>query len=178
MENEKWITDNRKRGSARESSSVSDVSDFSLFVKKNCPACGNRAERANAKFCFICGKSLAEDYQPLDAFRAAYRLQGKYFVTANAQAEEVTNLFKQNKNSASETVKALVVYSLVPFLGILFCPFALLLGGVGVLVSHRQPNLGSGRTSIYSLVLTVIIFAAQLFLWWLLYFVPELGRRI
>ena len=71
---------------------------------------------------------------------------------------------------------AFVVYSLVPYLGILFCPGALLMGGIGVFISHRKPYLGGGRTSVYSIALSLIILAVQILLWWLLYLIPELGK--
>jgi hypothetical protein len=87
-------------------------------------------------------------------------------------------LFETNKNVASESAKALVVYSLVPYLGILFCPFALLTGGFGAFVAYRKPSLGGGRTSFYAAVLSIIIFLIQIFLWWLLYIIPELGKGI
>ncbi|HXG83918.1 MAG TPA: hypothetical protein VNI84_07815 [Pyrinomonadaceae bacterium] len=132
--------------------------------------------RENAKFCRVCGKLLREGFQPLDNLRASYRLQGKSFVTENRQKEETINLFETNKNGASESAKALIVYSLVPYLGILFCPFALVSGGVGVLVAYRQPHLGGWRTSIYSIALGFVILAVQIFLWWLLYIVPELAK--
>jgi hypothetical protein len=140
-----------------------------------CSACGTAATRDFAKFCRVCGKTLLEEYQPLDTLRASYRLQGKSFQVADK--EEVTDLFFEDKNSAASTASAFVVYSLVPYLGILFCPGAFLMGGIGALVSYRKPYLGGGRTSIYSIVLSVIIFAVQILLWWLLYYIPESGRR-
>jgi hypothetical protein len=51
------------------------------------------------------------------------------------------------------------------------------MGGVGVFVSYRKPYLGGGKTSLYSIVLSVVVFAVQIFLWWLLYIIPELGRN-
>lgn len=140
-----------------------------------CPACGAETTRDFAKFCRVCGKLLLEDYQPLDRIRASYRLQGKKFQFE--EKEEITDLFQENKNSASSTATAFVVYSLVPYLGILFCPGAFVMGGIGVFVASRKPYLGGGRTSLYSIVLSVIIFAIQILLWWLLYIIPELGKR-
>lgn len=145
-----------------------------------CSACGNHAGRDFAKFCRVCGKHLLEDYQPLDTLRASYRLQGKSFEfekPKEANSEEAINLFEENKNAASATATAFVVYSLVPYLGILFCPGAFLMGGFGILTAYRQPSLGGGKTSLYSIILSVIIFAIQILLWWLLYIIPELGRR-
>jgi len=148
----------------------------SAIRNQNCSACGAEAEREFAKFCRVCGKLLLEDYQPLDTLRASYRLQGKSFQFE--EKEEITDLFAENKNTASATASAFVVYSLVPYLGILFCPGAFLMGGIGVFVSYRKPYLGGGRTSVYSIVLSIIIFAVQILLWWLLYLIPELGRNI
>ncbi len=139
-----------------------------------CSACGTEAEREFAKFCRVCGKLLLEDYQPLDTLRASYRLQGKKFQFE--AEEEIPDLFKENKNSASSTAAAFVVYSLVPYLGILFCPGAFVMGGIGIFTAYRKPYLGGGRTSVYSIILSIIIFAVQVFLWWLLYIIPELGK--
>jgi hypothetical protein len=141
-----------------------------------CAACGGQTQRQFAKFCQVCGKSLHEDYEPLDVLRASYRLQGKSFPLE--QKREIVNLFETNKNSASDTAAAFVVYSLVPYLGILFCPGALLMGGVGIFVSYRKPYLGGRKKSAYSIFLSVVVFAMQILLWWLLYYIPELGRQI
>ncbi len=141
---------------------------------QNCSACGAQIEREFARFCRVCGKLLLEDYEPLDTLRASYRLQGKSFQFE--QKEKVVHLFVEDKNFASSTASAFVVYSLVPYLGILFCPGAFLMGGIGIFVSYRKPFLGGGRTSIYSLALSIVIFAIQILLWWLLYIIPELGK--
>ena len=143
-----------------------------------CSACGAEIEREFSKFCRVCGKLLLEEYQPLDTLRASYRLQGKSFQFEKSDAAETEILFEENKNPASATASAFVVYSLVPYLGILFCPGALMMGGIGAFIAHRKPFLGGRRTSIYSIALSLIIFAIQILLWWLLYIIPELGRRI
>ena len=176
MENGKRKTENNK--SATKSAELS-VTRYPLPVEKICTACGAKIEREFSKFCRVCGKLLGEDYQPLDRLRASYRLQGRNLPLIDkpiADKAEITNLFAENKNSASETASAFVVYSLVPYLGILFCPGALLMGGIGAFIAHRRPYLGGGKTSVYSIVLSVIIFAIQILLWWLLYIIPELGR--
>jgi len=144
---------------------------------QNCSACGAATRREFAKFCRVCGKLLLEDYQPLDTLRASYRLQGRDFQFEKSDEQKAENLFAENKNSASSTASAFVVYSLVPYLGILFCPGAFLMGGFGVFTAYRKPYLGGGRTSVYSIVLSVIIFAVQILLWWLLYIIPELGKQ-
>jgi hypothetical protein len=152
----------------------------SRFVSASiiCQACGAQAERESARFCRVCGKILFEDYEPLDTLRASYRMQGKTLRYDRKSLQETTNLFEENKNSASSTAWAFVVYSLVPYLGILFCPGAILMGGIGIFVSYRKPYLGGARTSAYSILLGFVILGIQIFLWWLLYIIPELGRSL
>lgn len=140
----------------------------------NCAACGAEARRESASFCLVCGKSLEEDYQPLDALRASYRLQGKSFAAREKQTE--INLFEHNKNTISQTAYACLVYSFVPYLGILFVPFTLGIGGYAYLISVQEPHLGGRKLALMSIGLSFVILAAQIFLWWLLYIIPELGR--
>ena len=172
MENGKRKTENKEREPNREKFSTFH---FPLSV---CPACGMEARRGNAKFCLTCGKLLREDYQPLDTLRASYRMQGKTFLLENAKREEITNLFEQNENTISHTAWACVVYSFVPYLGILFVPLAFLVGGFGYFVSFQKPDLGGRRLALTCIGLSVIVFVIQIFLWWLLYLIPELGRQI
>lgn len=144
-----------------------------------CSACGAEAQRIGAKFCLVCGKNLREDYQPLDTLRASYRLQGKSFQIAETERrEQIKNLFETNENSVSETAWACLVYSLVPYLGILFIPLTFAFGGFGVFVSYRKPFLGGRKLSLASIGLSFIVLTVQIFLWWLLYIIPELGRQI
>ncbi|MEP7074668.1 MAG: hypothetical protein ABI878_02570 [Acidobacteriota bacterium] len=81
--------------------------------------------------------------------------------------------FGENNNSAAQTAWACVVYSMVPYLGILFVPGALIASGLG-LISARTAGRGGRRLSLMSLWITVFILAVQIFLWWLLYFIPTL----
>jgi hypothetical protein len=84
----------------------------------------------------------------------------------------------RNSNGASSSSLACVAYALVPYLGILFCPGALLFGGVGLLRSWRTPHAGGRRESALGVALGVVIFCAQLVLWWILYKVPEWSRQV
>ncbi len=143
-----------------------------------CSACGAEAQRETAKFCLVCGKLLGEDYHPLDSLRASYRLQGKSFLNENTKKEEVENLFELNKNSVSETAWACLVYSFVPYLGILFVPLAFVVGICGVAVSFHRPNSGGGKLALASASLSFVVLAIQVFLWWLLYIIPEIGKQI
>ena len=80
------------------------------------------------------------------------------------------------------TARAFATYSLVPYLGIVFCPGAVVLGTVGVLRSYRsQPVNGdySARSNYYvSLIIGVVVLAVQLLLWWILYQVPRWANQI
>ena len=173
MENGKRKTEITERDSNRGQFSASN---FPLSVEKVCSACGAEARRGNAKFCLVCGKLLVEDYEPLDNLRASYRLQGKSFLIENAKKEEITNLFERNENSISQTAWTCVVYSFVPYLGILFVPLAFFVGGFGYFVSYRQPQIGGRKLALVCIGLSFIVLVVQIFLWWLLYIIPELGR--
>ena len=81
--------------------------------------------------------------------------------------------FGENNNSAAQTAWACVVYSMVPYLGILFVPAALIASGFG-LVTAQTTGRGGRRLSLLSLWGAVFILAAQIFLWWLLYLIPTL----
>lgn len=164
----------------RRDSANGKFSDFrhSVSFKKICSACGAQASRETARFCLTCGKLLKEDYQPLDALRASYRLQGKTFDLEAAQKEEVTNLFQLNENAVSETAWACFVYSMVPYLGILFVPLTIIIGSFGLMISVNKPQLGGKKLSLASIGLSFVVLAVQIFLWWLLYVIPELGRTI
>lgn len=141
-----------------------------------CPACGAAAEKMPGATCEICGKLLKEGYFPLDNLRASYGKRQVWQTAQGTQTDEIKNLFEENQNGASETAWAFTVYSMVPYIGILFCPGAVLLGSVGMLVSYRKPALGGWRTSVYSIAGGFIVLGIQVFLWWLLYYIPTLNR--
>ena len=65
---------------------------------------------------------------------------------------------------------ACMVYSLVPYIGILFVPFTILFGGVEFIRSRNFERRGT-----MPLILSLPIVAVQLGLWWLLYLIPEIG---
>lgn len=134
--------------------------------------------RNEANYCLVCGKMLIEDYQPLDTLRSSYRLQGKSFLLENAPREEVKDLFEINKNSVSETAWASFVYSMVPYLGILFVPVTLIIGGLGLVISVKNPALGGRKLSLISFGLSFPVLLFQIFLWWLLYIIPELTKNL
>ncbi|HTK39029.1 MAG TPA: hypothetical protein VL325_11090 [Pyrinomonadaceae bacterium] len=140
-----------------------------------CAACGAAALRYFAKYCSVCGKRMGEGYEPLDAIRASYNLRGNVPIEPVLFHEESRSLFEQDKNTISQTAWACVVYSMVPYLGILFLPFAFAVGGAGYIVSIRQPDRGGRRLALICVVLSVVILGIQILLWWLLYLIPEVG---
>jgi len=84
----------------------------------------------------------------------------------------------RNISGVTATARAFAVYALVPYLGIIFCPGALLLGFVGLLRSRRGRHAGARRDSaLMSLALGLVILFVQLLLWWVLYKVPEWSRH-
>lgn len=151
-----------------------------------CPACGAIEHRGQAHFCATCGRALGEGaYLPADALRSSYHLQQPH---RRAAFDNHMNLKRRlrslqaklptpNRNGASTTALAFVTYSLVPYLGILFCPGAILMGGIGLVRSWRVPHLGGRKASYASVAFGVMIFSLQLLLWWVLYKVPGWTQR-
>lgn len=74
------------------------------------------------------------------------------------------------------TARAFATYSLVPYLGIVFCPGAVLLGTVGVVRSLRS---GESTRGVYyaSMIVGVIVLAVQLLLWRILYQAPQWANQ-
>jgi hypothetical protein len=82
------------------------------------------------------------------------------------------------RGGIAATARAFATYSLVPYLGILFCPGAVLLGGLGLARSYRDAQETRHRKTCYISVVTgVVVLAVQLLLWWILYKVPEWAKK-
>jgi len=76
-------------------------------------------------------------------------------------------------NNLSATARAFATYSLVPYLGILFCPGAVVVGAVGVVRSYASEQSRDGRFVCYaSTIVGVVVLIVQILLWWILYRVP------
>jgi len=162
-----------------------------------CGACGAPPRRSRARFCSTCGRDLSTEYVPADSLRASYRFerpretsvfkaeargarprrQRRPWRRVGAKGSGVETMPRKNINGASTSALACVAYALVPYLGILFCPGALLFGGVGLVRSWRSPQAGGRRESTLGLVLGLVILCAQLVLWWVLYKVPEWSQQ-
>lgn len=142
-----------------------------------CSACGAGNHRPAARVCGVCGKFLSEGFQPLDAIRSSYGLQRMALLTGSPAVSDTVDLFgRDHKNTASELAWACFVYSLVPYLGIIFIPFTLLMGAVGYEAARRDPSIGGGRRAAASFWLSFVVLAVQVLLWWLLYLIPTLGH--
>ena len=79
------------------------------------------------------------------------------------------------------TAKAFATYSLVPYLGIVFCPGAVVLGTVGIVKSYRSQQVSgdSARGVCYaSTIVGLVVLAVQLLLWWILYQVPTWANEL
>jgi hypothetical protein len=87
-------------------------------------------------------------------------------------------LFDMRENTAAELSWACAVYAMIPYLGIVFTPFSVIFGSVGLYKGFYETNRSGCRRSLLSIILSVILFFIHIFLWWLLYAVPKLGRTI
>lgn len=78
-------------------------------------------------------------------------------------------LFEERKPLASSAVWACAVYSLVPFIGVVFLPFVFAFG----IVAYVR---GDGSV-LRAMAAGVLILVVQLVLWWLLFAVPQWTRQ-
>jgi len=93
----------------------------------------------------------------------------KYQVPSTKNKTQSTNAM----NNLTATARAFAIYSLVPYLGILFCPGAVVVGTVGVVRSYRSAPPSEGRVACYaSTAIGAVVLVVQLLLWWILYRVP------
>ena len=84
------------------------------------------------------------------------------------------------KSSLAATARAFATYSLVPYLGILFCPGAVVVGCVGLVKfsAASRPEQASRQVCATSLLVGVLLLAIQLMLWWILYRVPIWAKEM
>jgi hypothetical protein len=142
-----------------------------------CPACGTVARRAGARYCSTCGRSLEGNYLPADALRASYHLHRRASsrgrIKSPRKVVPMSSFPTPNRNGASQAALAFATYALVPYLGILFCPGAVLMGGIGLFYSFHSPQKGGRRAACAGIALGLLILCAQLLLWWIIAKVPE-----
>lgn len=85
---------------------------------------------------------------------------------------EENPLFHEEPDLAASVLWASLVYSLVPFLGIVFVPVA---SAICLYRIIRNPDDSVNSLLLY-LIASIVIFARTIGLWWLLYAVPTLNR--
>jgi len=61
---------------------------------------------------------------------------------------------------------------MVPYLGILFIPPALVMSGYLLVKADQRSEV---RDAILCITVVSILLVAQIVLWWLLYLIPEIG---
>jgi hypothetical protein len=101
--------------------------------------------------------------------------EAKYKVQRQNSKHEPIAMPSIHPSNVAATARAFATYSLVPYLGILFCPGAVLVGGFGIVSAYRsRPEVDETSTRIcyISVLVGIVILAIQMFLWWILYKVP------
>ena len=83
---------------------------------------------------------------------------------------------KDKGRSLASTARAFATYSLVPYLGILFCPGAVVVGGMGIVESYRARQSDYRVACYISLIVGLTVLGVQSLLWWILYKVPVWAR--
>ena len=78
------------------------------------------------------------------------------------------------QDTTLQTARAFTTYSLVPYLGILFCPGAIGMGAFVLVQSFRVAGKAQPRSAHYAwFALASFVLMVQIVLWWVLYKVPQ-----
>lgn len=83
---------------------------------------------------------------------------------------------KDKGPTLAATARAFATYSLVPYVGILFCPGAVIVGSLGIVQSYRAGQSDNRVGCYISLIVGLLVLAVQSLLWWILYKVPVWAR--
>jgi hypothetical protein len=83
---------------------------------------------------------------------------------------------KDKGRSLAAAARAFATYSLVPYVGILFCPGAVVAGSLGIVESYRSRQSDYRNACYISLIVGLIVLGLQALLWWILYKVPVWAR--
>lgn len=178
-------TDEQTRGNSSEPvSSRANVETNSLL----CPACGAAVRRRSARFCATCGRGLKDNfYAPADSLLASYHLQharpaamwcGQEMAHGSVKSEPAKRtlmmlaslprlkmLFAPEGNTASAIALIMTCSALVPFVGILFCPLAVLVGGYGLFEARFVPGTtGGARLAVCCIIFGFLIAGVQVLL--------------
>ncbi len=175
--------------SSRHTVAPDDTRHSDARARLICPACGACARRTGARFCATCGRGLSERaYLPADTLRASYHQQHRHPALVPPHVPHRSCILRQRlptalgwypkPHTATQRAFAFLNYALVPYLGILFCPGVIIFGGIGLWrAQHAPPRRSSIRAAGRSIMFGLVIFGAQIFLWWILYNIPIWARR-
>lgn len=141
----------------------------------SCPACGAMATRFADGSCGVCGKLLREGFQPLDAIRSSHRMQRVRLNMPDVLPADSIGLFEERRTLVSNTAWACTVYSMVPYIGIVFILPALFTGGFSYFRARRRNLAEEERQAVICIGVSLVVLSIQLVLWWLLYLIPEIG---
>ncbi|HZG53279.1 MAG TPA: hypothetical protein VEZ40_14205 [Pyrinomonadaceae bacterium] len=150
-----------------------DTAGGAPAVFLRCPACGEAARRNEAHFCATCGRSLRERaYAPADSLLASYHQQrSRPPMLAERETGGVSlprtvrqRVFNNESNTSAAVALVLVFSALVPFIGILFCPLAVLAGGLGLFEAWLVPRVGGARLAACCIGFGFLIAGAQVLL--------------
>ena len=115
----------------------------------SCPACGAMVTRFADGSCGVCGKLLREGFQPLDAIRSSHRMQRVRLNMPDAGSTDSIVLFEERRSLVSNTAWACTVYSMVPYIGVVFILPALLTGGFSYFRAAAQPGRRGSATYMH-----------------------------
>lgn len=94
---------------------------------------------------------------------------------SSSEFDAKEQLFRQSGSAISDSAWACTVYSLVPYVGIIFVPAAIAIGGFGYFNARRTREFEVARAALNAAGASIAVLSVQVMLWWLLYFVPEIG---
>jgi hypothetical protein len=116
-------------------------------------------------------------YHPADSLLASYHLQhtppAMLFRCEEGNARRANRkplsllslmMFAPEGNTAAAIALILTCSALVPFIGVLFCPLAVLVGGFGLIESRYIPGAGGARLAVCCIVFGFLIAGAQILL--------------
>lgn len=85
--------------------------------------------------------------------------------SVRVEAKPHAKIFDNEGNAAAGIALVLVFSALVPYIGILFCPLAIMAGGCGLFEARLTPRAGGTRLAAYCIVFAFVIAGAQILLW-------------
>ena len=141
----------------------------------SCPACGAVVTRSADGSCGVCGKLLREGFQPLDAIRSSHRMQRARLNMPDMVPADSIVLYDEHRTLVSNTAWACTVYSMVPYIGVVFILPAFLTGGFSYFRASGHDKTEEQRQAMICIGTSFLVLSIQLVLWWLLYLIPELG---